>query len=150
MIKLLNKMFYILKFITFFLSLGFTIYIVLGMYTRLQKNYIDSIDIFMPFILILLIFCINIFKSQLVVTENLFYNFTCCLVFFTILFISYRTIFDKNMLLNSIMGYNINFSYFSDFISFLKIMLYGLVIGNFFLIISSINMKNSNNDIEIL
>ena len=58
-----------------------------------------------------------------------------------ILFVGYRAIYDKNMLLNGIMGYNINFSYFADFISFMKIMIYGLVISDICFIIHEKNPK---------
>lgn len=64
------------------------------------------------------------------INDNIFYNLTCCLVFFCICLISIRSLFDRNMVLNEIMGYDINFSYYGDFIVFMKIMMYGLFISN--------------------
>ena len=128
--KILNSIFLVLKFILLILSFGLTLYIVLSMYKRIEKNIIESLPIFIPYIILLLLFFINITMNQKSVNKNLFYNLTCCLVFGCICLVGVRAILDKNMLLNEIMGYDINFSYFSDFISFMKIMIYGLIIGN--------------------
>ena len=151
--NILNTMFYILKFILFFVALGLSFYIILGMYNRLEKDYIGCINLVIPYILVIIIFCVNLFKNQQVVTKNIFYNITCVLVFSTITVVCLRAIFDKNMLLNGIMGYNINFSYFSDFLVFMKIMLYGLFLGNIFLILSGIEIrekKQEEEEIEVL
>lgn len=146
--NILNTIFYILKFILFFIALGLSFYIILGMYNRLEKNYLNSINFVIPYILVIIIFCVNLFCNQKVVNKNIFYNLTCVLVFSTIIVVCLRAIFDRNMILNSIMGYNINFSYFSDFLIFMKVMLYGLFFGNVFLILSSINLDNNNESIE--
>ena len=132
MSKILNIIFYILKFILYLVSLGLTFFIILSMYNRVGKTFIDLIPIFLPFLLLILICIINIIFSQKSVINNIFYNLTSCLALATICFVSYRAIFDKGMVLNKIMGYNIDFTYFSDFIPFMKIMIYGLVIGNIF------------------
>lgn len=134
--KMLNGMFFILKIVLLLLSMGITLYIVLSMYKRINKNIIDSVNIFLPFLLILIIYMINIFLKQDGVNKNLFYNLTSCLVFMITILIGYRAIFDKNLLLNGIMGYNIDFIYFSDYLSFMKIMLYGLLLGNLFFMVT--------------
>ena len=50
------------------------------------------------------------------------------------------------------MGYNINFSYFNDFISFMKIMLYGLSLANIFFMIHEKEEKPiaTKIDLEVL
>ena len=90
--------------------------------------------------------------NQKSVNSNIFYNLTCCLVFCCILVAGLRSVLDKNMLLNSIMGYNINFSYFSDFIAFMKIMLYGLSLANIFFMIHEKEEKPiaTKIDLEVL
>lgn len=152
--KMLNNIFYILKYILYFISLGMTFYIILGMYSRLDKNYLYCVNVFIPFVLLLIMFCINFIKNQKVAIDNVFYNITCVLVFITIILISFRSVFDKNMILNEIMGYHINFYYFSDFIIFMEIMLYGLLFGNIFLVLSDVSIKSRNKedstDIEVL
>lgn len=150
--KILNGIFMFLKFILLILGFGLSFFIVLSMYKRVDKNLVESIPIFTPYIIILLIFFINIIFGQKSVNRNLFYNLTCCLVFSCIVIVCLRTILDKNMLLNSIMGYNINFSYFNDFISFMKIMLYGLSLANIFFMIHEKEEKPiaTKIDLEVL
>lgn len=148
--KILNTMLSVIRFILLLLSLGLTFFIVLSMYNRVGKSIFDSIPIFLPMIILLILFVINITFYHKKVLDSLFYNLTTCLVFSVICFICYRSIFDKNMILNRLMGYNINFSYFSDFIPFMKIMIYGLILGNIFLIISSLKDKYKNADNELI
>ncbi len=128
--KILNGLFIVLRFILFIIAFSMTLYIVLSMYERINKDIVNALPIFLPYALFLLLLLINSNLNQKSVNQNIFYNLTCCLVFSCICLIDARAIFDKNMLLNEIMGCNINFSYFSDFISFMKIMLYGLIISN--------------------
>ena len=150
--KILNGIFMFLKFILLILGFGLSFFIVLSMYKRVDKNLVESIPIFTPYIIILLIFFINIIFGQKSVNRNLFYNLTCCLVFSCIVIVCLRAILDKNMLLNSIMGYNINFSYFNDFIPFMKIMLYGLSLANIFFMIHEKEEKliATKIDLEVL
>ena len=150
--KILNGIFMFLKFILLILGFGLSFFIVLSMYKRVDKNLVESIPIFTPYIIILLIFFINIIFGQKSVNRNLFYNLTCCLVFSCIVIVCLRAILDKNMLLNSIMGYNINFSYFNEFISFMKIMLYGLSLANIFFMIHEKEEKPiaTKIDLEVL
>ena len=55
------------------------------------------------------------------------------------------------MVLNEIMGYNINFSYYGDFIVFMKLMMYGLFISNIIFIFTSKKEKEKENrEIEVL
>lgn len=145
--KIMNHLFLTVKFFLLVLAFGITLYIVLSMYKRVNKDIINSLPIFIPYIVLLLLFFINITLGQKSVNDNLFYNLTCCIVFSTICFVGLRSIFDKNMILNEIMGYNINFSYFSDFISFMKIMIYGLIIGNFSFMVHE---KQIAHQIEVL
>lgn len=128
--NILNKLFMVLKFVLFIAAFSMCLYIVLTMYRRIDKDIINSIPIFAPYVILLLLFFINVSVGQKNVNKNIFYNLTCCLVFVCICLVCARSMFDKNMLLNEIMGYGINFSYFSDFIPFMKIMLYGLSISN--------------------
>ena len=143
--KILNYIFLILKFILLIFSFGLTFYIVLSMYSRIEKNIINSLPIFIPFLIILVLFCINVLFKQRDLNNNLFYNLTCCLVFMTICIVSIRALLDKNMILNQIMGYNINFAYFNDFIGFMKIMLYGLIISNIIFILTTKENSDTNN-----
>ena len=65
-----------------------------------------------------------------IVINNIFYNLTACIIFTTIIVVGYRAFADKNMVLNEKYGYGIDFNYFNTFISYMKIMLYGLSVSN--------------------
>ena len=122
MIKILNNFFSIFKYIFFFLALSITIYIVIGMFQKVDKDIIGSYTVFFPYFILFFMYMINIILRQNV-RNNIFYNITSCLVFITTLVIGTRSILDKNMILNSIMGYNINFSFFNDYIPFMNILM---------------------------
>ena len=130
--KIFNYLFYLLKFLLLIGAFGITLFIIIRMNMRLNKNIVDSIHIFIPFILLLLIFIINIIFKQQGVTNNSFYNLTNCLVFATIIVVGYRAIFDTNMVLNEKYGYGIDFNFFDNFIAYINIMLYGLFIADIF------------------
>ena len=85
---------------------------------------------FIPFLVLLVLFIINMILKQVGVSKNLFYNLTCCLVFTTIILVGCRAILDTNMVLNAKYGYGIDFNFFDNFLSYIKIMLYGLIIAD--------------------
>lgn len=145
--QMFNGIFSFLKWILFIISFGITFYIILSMYNRLNKSMIESIDIFIPFIILLILYFINLIFNQSNITKNVFYNLTSVLVFLTITLVGVRSICDKNMILNKVMGYGINFFYFSNFVSFMKILLYGLSISNIFFMIQK-SKKVENNPIK--
>ena len=122
--KIINWILLVLKYILFLGAFASSFY------RRLNKDMIESISIFIPYAILLILFFINIIFRQKSVNQNIFYNLTCCLVFVTTIVVSIRSIYDTNMILNKIMGYNINFIYFGDYIMFMKLLMYGLSLGN--------------------
>ena len=131
--QILNGLFYFIKFLLFFAALSLSIFIISQMYSRLGKDIKESVKAFAPFFVIFVLFIINILLKQKNVTHNLFYNITCCLAFGTIVVVGLRALFDTNLILWEKLGRKINFNFFDYFIPFMKIMLYGLSIANFFL-----------------
>lgn len=150
MVKIFNTLFFILKYILFIICFGFTFFIVLSMYHRIGKSMISSIYIFVPYVLLIIFYTINFSYRQEIITKNIFYNVTSCLVFSTIGFVCYRTLFDQGMVLNKLMGYNINFSYFSDFLPFMQILIYGLCISNLLLILGQKKEKPIARKVDVL
>ena len=53
-------------------------------------------------------------------------------MFSTIIWACCRAIFDTNMVLNEKYGYGIDFNFFDNFVPYIKIMVYGLVVANVF------------------
>lgn len=135
--QIFNGLFSFLKLLLFFSALSLSLFIIVQMYQRLGKNIMDSMKVFIPYLLIFSLFIVNIFAKQISVTRNIFYNITCCLVFATVVVVALRAILDDNMVLKAQLGRNINFNFFDYFIPFMKTMLYGLSISNIFLMFSS-------------
>lgn len=142
LIKILNKLIYYLKNILLPILLIATIFIVMMMYNRLEKdvfgaNLQEFISVIFPFILLLILYILNSSLHQNEVKNNIFYNITSLIVMITILIFCYRTKFDKNLIFWHKYEYNMNFNYFADQLSAIKIMLYGLSVGNILLMISN-------------
>ena len=136
MIKMINGLFSVLKMVLLLVCFVLTFYIIVNMYNRLEKNLVESIGNFIPFVLLFIAFAVNFVLKQKAVNYNLFYNITCCLVFGMILFAIYRTFYDKNMVIMIRMGYNMNFNYFADVLAPIKVMLYGLFASNILLMVT--------------
>ncbi len=128
--KIINSFLLIFKLILLLISFILSGYIVLKMYSSFDRNLLDSILYILPYIILITLFIVNVVKKQDCVNKNIFYNITCILVSIVIIIVSLRTMFDKNLLLNDELKFGINFMYFSDFLIFMKIMLYGLALGN--------------------
>lgn len=128
--KILNMFFYILKHLLLIVAFVMTLYIIVYMYERLNKSLTEAVRVFLPYLVIFILFCINLIARQKGIINNTFYNICCTVVFATFCYCGYRAIFDKSMILNEQMGYSIHFNYFSDIISPMKIMLYGLSVAN--------------------
>ena len=96
-------------------------------------TFFDFFITLMPFILLLLLFTFNSSLKQKFVTENIFYNCSCIMAFLTILFIEYRALYDKNMIFWTTEGFNINFTYFSDQLAQIKVLVYLMCITNLLL-----------------
>lgn len=139
MINIINKLFMFLKILLLIVAFGLTLYIILYMYYSLGKqpfgnDLLDFVQNLIPFVLLLILYMLNIALKQKTVNDNIFYNITCFLVTVTILFIGYRAMCDQNMILWHKTDYHINFDYYADQLFQIKAMLYGLVIANGFLI----------------
>ena len=140
MTKILNKLFRILHIIMLPILLVATIYIVMFMFQRLEKeifgaNFTEFLGVIFPYLLLIILNIINMFLKQNNVKHNLFYNTTAFLVMIVITVFCLRALFDQNMFLWHKYGYNMNFNYFSDQIAPMKVMLYGLSIANVVLMI---------------
>ena len=134
--NILNSFFYYLKFLLLLGAFSLSLYIMIGMCYGVNRSIISVIFLFLPFILLLLLFMFNKIMKHDIVNKNIFYNLTCSLAFSVIIFVALRAIFDKGMVLNYVMGYNINFNYFNDFLLFMQVLLYGLIAGNCLFILS--------------
>ena len=149
MIKIFNGLLNVLKMLMLLVCFVLTFYIIVRMYQRLEKDLIKSIYNFIPFFLLFILFCVNFIFRQKQVTQNTFYNVTCVMVFAMLGFAIYRTFYDKNMLVLTRLGYDINFNYFADIIAPMKVLLYGLSVSNILLIVSGIDFNKKKNTKKI-
>lgn len=129
--KLVNALCSFFKYILLVAAFGVTLFVILRMNARLDKSILDSINVFIPYCILVVLFIVNIALNRKAVTKNVFFNITAVIIFATIIIIGLRSIFDKSMLFNSIQGMDTNFVYFDDNLAFMKIMLYGLSIIDF-------------------
>lgn len=144
--KIFNILFYILKFILLIAAFGLTLFIIIRMNVRLDKSVMSSFKSFIPFVVLFILFIVNMIFRQKGVTDNLFYNLTCCLVLSTIIVVSLRSMLDTNMVLNEKYGYGIDFNFFDNFLAYINIMLYGLSIANIFFMFKE---KEAKKEIEV-
>lgn len=140
MTKILNKLFYIFKNILLPVIFVGTLYIVIFMFKRLDKelfgaNLMEFLKVVIPFILLIIFSLINSFLNIKTVKNNIYFNITSFLVMLVISVFCYRALFDQNMFLWHKYGYNINFNYFSDQMASIKVMIYGLSLANILLIV---------------
>lgn len=146
---LLSKLLNILKFILMFISFALILMGVLFTYKRLDKSLVEAINIFLPFILIIVLTVINMFSRKAKVNENLLFNFTSVLVFTVIIIIGVRAKFDTNMLLYHKYQINYNPNYLADNLSTIKVLLYCLAGANIFILLNPLFEEKNNKDVKI-
>lgn len=123
-----------------FIAFGITLYILIFMYQRLDKDpfgesFGEFFGVLLPFVLLLITFTINLAGRQKSVNEHLFFNASCVISLTAILFFGYRALTDQNMVLWGKDGYGINFNYFADQITHIKVMVYVMLVIDILLII---------------
>ena len=141
MLKILNKLFYILKNIILPITFVATIYIITFMFKRLEKelfgaNFMEFLSTVAPYLILMILYIINSFLNQKSVKDNFFYNLVSFFVLVTIFIFCYRGLFDQNMYLWHKYSYNMNFNYFADQLAPIKVMLYGLSLANVFFMVN--------------
>ncbi len=136
--KILSKFLNVLSFILMFASFTLILLGILFTYKRLEKSLLDSINIFIPFILVIILTVVNMFNKKAKISENLLFNFTSFLAFTVIIIIGLRAKFDTNMLLYQKYQINYNPNYLADNLSTIKVLLYSLSGANVFLLLKSL------------
>jgi len=133
--KILSHFFYYLKYLLLLIAFALVFYGIIMTYKRLDKSLVESIPVFIPFLLVFIVFIFNVFLKKLSLKDHLFYNFVACFVLGVIIYIGLRAKFDTNMLLYYKYKIQYNPLYLSDNIGFIKLMLYFLGASNIFLLI---------------
>jgi len=151
--KLLSRILNLLKYLLLIIAFGATFFGIIVTYQRLEKPIIDSIPVFIPFVLVLITFIISLFVKSKIIKDNLLYNFTACLVMTVIIFVIFRAKFDTNMLLYYKYKIDFNPLYFSDNLAAIQLMLYCLFGTNVLLLITGFldkdKTKVNNKEISV-
>ena len=126
MIEMINKVMFYFKLILLLLVFTLTLYILFSMYDYYKTGFWNLILISLPLLLSLIMFVLSFFFK--VGDDKTLFNVGCILALIAILIIDYRSIFDKNMVL-WVKG-EINFYYFQNQITQIKILCYSIFIGN--------------------
>lgn len=140
--EILNKLFGFCKFILLVVSFGLVFFGIMATYSRLQKPLTEAFSVFLPFVLVLIVFLANLFIKTKYSSSRLFFNFVSCFVFIVTIIIGLRSIFDKNMLLYYKYGINFNPTFFADNLSVIEVMLYMIFAANILLVIGELLNKN--------
>lgn len=136
MTRVLNRIFSFLKYILFLGAFGACLYIMLNMNQRLSKSIFESLQVFLPYIILLFLFLFNLLFHHENINQNLFFHLSCCLVFALILFVSYRSIADDFLIVKASFVSGINYNYYADMIAPFQVMLYGLCLADACLILA--------------
>lgn len=134
--QLINGLFVVLRILLLLAAMGLIFYGLLLTYTRLDKSVTDSIPIMLPFVLLLIMYIINLMGRQKIINRNFFYNITAVIVLGAIVYIGYRAKFDTNMMLYYKYGINYSPSYLSDNLGTIKLLIYLLFISDLVLVIN--------------
>lgn len=147
--KVFNVFFSIIKYLLLLAAFALTLYIILKMNLRLKKPIIDSISLFIPYGVLLLLYILNFSLNKKSVNDNLFFNLTSVLTFLANIIVCLRAMFDYNMVFNGIQKMGVDFNYFNDYLSFNKIMLYGLIIADIIFMFIPNNIDDNKNNSNI-
>ena len=128
--QIINSFLFYCKIILLLIAFTLTLYIIFSMNAYYRHDVVNMFLVGLPLFLVLLFFVFSIFKDN--IKENLLFNIASVLGIIAIIIIDYRTIFDKNMVL--LVRGNLNFYYFENQVSQIKIFSYLIFLGNLILI----------------
>ncbi len=146
MIKIFNYLLNFIKIVLILVSFTLVSYISLFMYKDLNKdilhNYLLEFSlILLPFIILIFIYIYTLISKNKTVNENMYFSLVNFICLSAILVICLRTIFDKNIVEYYLHDVSISYNYFTDYLSFIKVMIYSLIISHLLLIIKSKSIK---------
>lgn len=130
----------VVAFLLIFWGITFT-------YQRLEKPLSESITVIFPFVLVFVIFVINLFVSKKSCSGNLLFNFGTLLILVVVILIGVRAKFDTNMLIYYKYNISYNSAYLADNLAMIESMLYIIFASNVFLIVSDFFEKRESKKI---
>jgi len=133
--EILSKLFGFLKFILLIIAFGLVFYGIMATYARLQKPLTEAVNVFLPFVLVLIVFFVNMIIGGKYSRSRLLFNFVSCFSLMVTIIIGLRSLLDKNMLLYYKYDIKFNPTFFADNLSGIQVMLYMIFAANILLIV---------------
>lgn len=127
---IINKVLFYLKIFLLLISFSIIMYILFMMYTDYDISILRILLMFLSFFLVLVIFVVSLFFN--VGYKNTMLNVASFLSLVAIFIISYRTLFDQNMVMW--VKHRVNYYYFENQMFQIEILCWSIFIGNFLLI----------------
>ena len=93
--KTINKVFFYLKIFLLLIAFSFSLYISFMRMDFMSSSILSVLPTFIPFLVLLIIFVITMFNNK---GNKLYYNVASTMAFIAIIIITFRTIFDKNII----------------------------------------------------
>lgn len=136
--KLLARLLYYLKYLFLVVAFVLVFYGILVTYQRLEKSLSLAFPVFLPFVVVLIIYIMNLFMKKDTIRDNILYNFTAILAFTGIIVVCLRSAFDDNMVMFAKYGIRYNPLFLSDNLSSIQILLYVLASCDILLVVSGL------------
>lgn len=130
MLKVVNRILFFSKIIILLFDFSLTLYIMLMLNSSREGELLNLFLTCIPIFLTLVIFVISFFFHK--GTDNVIFNSCSLLALIAIFIIDFRTLFDQNMVMW--VKDNINFYFFRNNVSLIKMLCYMIFIGNIILI----------------
>ena len=127
--RTINKIFFYLKIFFLLIAFSFSLYISFMRMDFMSSNMLAILPIFIPFLVLIIIFCVSMFNNYRI--NELYYNIASTLAFIAIIIITFRTIFDKNIIAYPA---QINLNFYNAQEGMIKVLLYLMILSNIILL----------------
>ena len=125
MVNLINKVLFFAKILSLPVAFSFTLYILFMQIDYNNQSILTIFPLFLPFLSLLIIYVFGFMFNKN--NDNLLNNLVSLLVFLAIIIVSFRTIFDHNII-HPVS--TINFDFFERQEVRIKLLLYLVLISN--------------------
>lgn len=139
--NIFSKFFFFLRYILIVIAFLLVLWGIMFTYQRLEKPLSEAINVLLPFLLVFIVFIVNLFVAKKSCSENLLFNFGSVLIMLVIILIGLRAKFDTNMLVYHKYNISYNSAYLADNLAMIESMLYIVFGSNILLIIGGLSSK---------
>ena len=147
MSNIFSKLFFYLRYILIVVAFLLIFWGITFTYQRLEKPLSESFNVLLPFVLVFVVFIVNLFVAKRDCSENLLFNFGTVLILLVVILVGLRAKFDTNMLIYYKYNISYNSAYLADNLAMIESMLYIIFGSNVLFIIGNcFNKKEKEQD----